>query len=565
MIPAVLGSPDERGRDAGRDADVSVVWQDGKGSMNRREFVGHAAVVAGALALRGPGGFAEPVSGWVESGGMGAPAFSTQDAGLQKMYNAALAVLQGNAAQFPSYPERVMVEGSVYHGVWLECAPQEGEVYSAVGPEAARQLARNNHLIFFALQKEDGQLPCSVKENGPAFGQIQMVVPIAATSWELAQRTGDQELLEKAYAACGRWDAWLRKYRDTRGMGLCEGFCTYDTGQDNSPRWKGLANRCPDGDARKCPPGAGLPRLCPDLSATVYGGRVALAAMAKALGKKDEAEEWSESAETIRGLIIEKLYDPVDGAFCDLDADNKFVKVRSSTILTVLGEHVPEASVFEDVWSRQAHNPKAFWAPYPFPSVALDDPQFVRPIPRNSWGGAAQALTALRAPRWMEHYGKSAELGHVMQQWVEALVRANGEFRQQMDPVSGEFTMADPSGYSPAALVLLDFLWRLSGVREQGAAMEWNVRPLDRPAKFSRTIGKQTVELNYDGGRGELRIAGERVARVSGVVRLLTTSDGEVQAAVGIHDTEQQVTIDIPKRLKRAFRIRPNERVELGA
>jgi hypothetical protein len=91
----------------------------------------------------------------------------------------------------------------------------------------------------------------------------------------------------------------------------------------------------------------------------------------------------------------------------------------------------------------------------------MDDPTFVRPIPRNSWGGASQALTALRAPRWMEYYGKRAEMNHLMTQWVEAISR-HTEFRQQMDPDTGDFTQADPSGYSPAALTYLDFIHRLS-------------------------------------------------------------------------------------------------------
>ncbi len=535
--------------------------------MNRRQFIGHVigqgSLVAGAIALGGSRAFAEQA-------GMAADApcsFRTDDAELQRIYDAALATLRGNAVTFPSYPGPVLVEGSVYHGVWLECAPQEGEVYERVGPEAARHLARNNHLILFALQKDDGQLPCDVKDSGPAFGQIQMQVPIAATAWELARRLGDQELLEKAYAACGRWDAWLRKYRNTRGTGLCEGFCTYDTGQDNSPRWKGLARRCPDGDARKCPKEPGMPRLCPDLSATVYGGRVALAAMAKALGKASESDRWSEDAATIRRLIIDKLYDPQDGAFYDLDTNNQFVKIRSSTMMTVLGEHVPDTPVFETVWEKQVHNPGAFWTPYPFPSVALDDPQFVRPIPRNSWGGATQALTALRAPRWMEHYGKSAELGHLMQRWIEAFRRAKGEFRQQMDPETGDFTLADPAGYSPAALVCADFVWRLSGVRQQGDGVEWNVRPPAEKGRsnFMRKIGTAAVALNYDGERAELRIAGQRIAGVTGTARLLTSPTGELQAAVGIAETEQQVAIEAPGKRKRAFRIRPNERVELQA
>jgi hypothetical protein len=211
-----------------------------------------------------------------------------------------------------------------------------------------------------------------------------------------------------------------------------------------------------------------MPRLCPDLSATVFGGRIALAAMAKALGKNDEAARWLEDAEKIRNLIIDKLYSQEDASFYDLDAQNQFVRVRGDVISRVLGEHVLDLShrrdkaIFETVWLRQLHNPKAFWATYPLASIAMDDPAFVRPIPRNSWGGASQALTALRAPRWMTHYGKKAELDHLMGQWCEAIMR-HGEFRQQMDPLTGEFTQPDPGGYSPAALVFLSFAHSLGG------------------------------------------------------------------------------------------------------
>jgi hypothetical protein len=362
----------------------------------------------------------------------------------------------------------------------MECGPHEGLVYGTLAKyvketdgKAALAVARNNHMAFFALQHEDGQMPASIKLSEAGYGQIQMVVPIAATAWELVQLTNDDELLVTAYKACSRWDAWLREFRDTRGTGLVEGFCTYDTGHDNSPRWKGVPNRCPDADAKKFPPGVGVPRLCPDLSATVYGGRIALAAMAKTLGKHDEAARWEQDAETLRRLIITKLYDPQDAAFYDLDIDNKFVKVRSDVISRVLGEHVlklndaHDHAIFEAVWTKQLHNPKAFWAPYPLTSVAMDDPAFVRPIPRNSWGGASQALTALRVPRWMEHYGKGAEMKVLMAAWCEAIMR-HVEFRQQMDPLTGDFTQADPSGYSPAALVFLEFARRLGHAPADG-------------------------------------------------------------------------------------------------
>jgi hypothetical protein len=403
------------------------------------------------------------------------------DARWKQTWEAALAVLAGNVRDVPRYDRPVLFEGAVYPGIWMECGPHEGLVYGTLAKyvketdaaKAALAVARNNHMAFFALQHEDGQMPASIKLSEAGYGQIQMVVPIAATAWELVQLTSDDELLVTAYTACSRWDAWLRRYRDTRGTGLVEGFCTYDTGHDNSPRWKGVPNRCPDADAKKFPTGVGVPRLCPDLSATVYGGRIALVAMAKTLGKHDEAARWEQDAETLRRLIITKLYDPQDAAFYDLDTDNKFVRVRSDVISRVLGEHVlklndaHDRAIFEAVWTKQLHNPKAFWAPYPLTSVAMDDPSFVRPIPRNSWGGASQALTALRVPRWMEHYGKGAEMKVLMAAWCEAIMR-HVEFRQQMDPLTGDFTQADPSGYSPAALVFLEFARRLGHASADG-------------------------------------------------------------------------------------------------
>jgi hypothetical protein len=436
--------------------------------QDRRSFLKSAALVT-AVAFGAPvaGVFAQPAKA-------GTLRFPSSDPAWQRTWDSAFAVLAGNIKMTPGYKDPLLFEGSVYQGIWQECGPHEGLVYATLnkfvkqhGSVTPMEAARNNHLAFFALQKVDGQLPASVKTTEIGFAQIQMVVPIAATAWEFAQLSGDHDFLATAYSACSRWDAWLRNYRDTRKTGLVEGFCTFDTGHDNSPRWAGMPVRCPDKDARKCPPVAGLPRLCPDLSATVYGGRIALAAMATALGKKDEAARWEKDAETIRLLILEKLYSPEDAAFYDLDAQNNFVRVRGDLISRVLGEHVlklehaRDREIFNAVWSRQLHNPKAFWAPYPLTSIAQDDPTFVRPIPRNSWGGASQALTALRAPRWMAHYGKSAELDHLMRQWCEAIMR-HGEFRQQIDPVTGVFTQPDPGGYSPCALVFLDFARRLS-------------------------------------------------------------------------------------------------------
>lgn len=531
--------------------------------MNRREFLTTGAVLSGGALILG---VPSRVRGAMLAANVGEPMaaprllFTTGDAHYQAVYNRALEVLARNVTMLANYPEPVLIEGSTYTGIWLECAPQEALGYAGIRPD----VARNNHMAFFAGQKEDGQLPYSLKSTGYGFSQIQMVVPIAATAWELARQTGDCELLERAYESCSRWDAWLRRYRDTRHTGLCEGFCTYDTGHDNSPRWAGIPRQCPDRDARKCPPLPTLPRLCPDLSATVFGGRVALAAMARALGKNADADHWSDDAETIRAAILKRLYSAEDAAFYDLDAQNRFVRIRGDVISRVLGEHVVDPALFDIIYRHQIHNPAAFWAPYPLPSIALNDPTFVRPIPRNSWGGASQALTALRAPRWMEHYRKPADLAHLMEQWISAILR-DEKFRQQLDPLTGSFTPA-AGDYSPAALVFLDFTWRLAGVRTVGDDLEWNVRPQrNQNSRFRLTLSPTSVaEIRYHSGHAELLLNGKVLCRTASTVRLVSTRSGALDRAVSILPASTSIVLERSGRRQLVFTLAADQQLGIA-
>jgi hypothetical protein len=200
------------------------------------------------------------------------------------------------------------------------------------------------------------------------------------------------------------------------------------------------------------------------------------------------------------------------------------------------------------------------------PSVALDDPQFVRPIPRNSWGGATQALTALRTPRWMDHYGRSSEFAHLADRWCEANLR-EGDFRQQMDPVSGMFSHEDAGGYSPAALVMVDFTWRLAGVVETPDEVQWNVRPghaASNGASFRmRSDAGAMLELRYTPAGATLLRNGREIARLSGgAARVITDANGTTTALLGIHADPQRVTLQ-RGRHKRTVHLSANQRVTL--
>jgi hypothetical protein len=492
-----------------------------------------------------------------------APEFRTSNRRWQDAYDKALSILAHNVQVMPKYDKPILIEGASYAGIWQECGPHESLVYR----KFRKDVARSSHMTFFALQRPDGQLPANNKLTETGFGQIQMVVPIAATAWELARTTGDDEFLRVAYASCSRWDEWLSKFRNTRGTGLVEGFCTYDTGHDNSPRWRGIPPQCPGKDAKKYAAIPGLPRLCPDLSATVYGGRLALSSMAQALGKPAESQRWMDSAGEIRQLILSKLYVPEEAAFYDLDAEDHFVKVRSDILSRMCGEHVIDQKLFDELWAREIHNPKAFWAPFPLPSVALDDPQFVRPIPRNSWGGASQALTALRALRWFDHYGRAAEFSFMMDRWCEALQR-DMTFRQQLDPLNGEFTKQDMPGYSPASLVMMEYTWRLAGVCEEAEELQWNIRPGHPAAEAAyfriSTDAGPFAEMNYKNKGAELKLNNRILCSVqAGVARLVTDKSGKPVSLLGIHEHPQKVSLKLPGHKARTLSLLPNQRIPL--
>jgi hypothetical protein len=182
--------------------------------------------------------------------------FQTDNPRLQKKYDEAFEGLQKNTMPLFGHDEPVLIEGGAYQGIWLECGPLESAVYGRFYPE----IAAASHRIFFRHQREDGVFRAVIARDFACEPkQVNSVVPIAATAYETAQMTQDESFLQEAYDACVRFDGWISRNRDTRGTGLCELFCVYDTGQDNSPRFRIAPNDCPGKDAGNCPPLPWLP------------------------------------------------------------------------------------------------------------------------------------------------------------------------------------------------------------------------------------------------------------------------------------------------------------------
>lgn len=383
------------------------------------------------------------------------------DSLLKEVYQVALNEIKANVDYVPGYDKPVLLEGGQYEGVWLEGGLLSALAFRNIDP----QVMVDSHDLFFHYQKEDGQIPAVVAKNKIYWGQIQMVVPIASTSLLVYQLTQDMKFLKRAYECCSKWDGWLEKYRMNGKYYLCKLYCDWDTGHDNSQRTRDLPHECPGIDAKVMPDLPQLPLYAPDLSATVYSGRIALSNMADILGLETEKILWETKAEKVKQAIYEHCYDPETMWFYDIYEDGSFRKIMGDAGLRVLQEHAVDRELACAIIRKNVLDPEKFWTAYPLPSVSPSDPQFESECFENHWAGACQGHLTLRTLRWFDYYGFTEEHKYLMNQFIKAILTnytkadKKANFTQQFNPFTGELNTTEQ--YTPALASFLEFVWKL--------------------------------------------------------------------------------------------------------
>ena len=457
----------------------------------------------------------------------------------QQLFDRAVEGLYGNCRQLSPETGTVLIEGGEYPGIWLECAPHEGLTFAQFDIETAK----NNHSFFYRFQKADGQLPSSIGSERINYVQIQQTVPLIETAEKLAILTDDEEFLIQSYEAWQKWDQWLVKYRDTKKRNLCEAFCEFDTGHDNSYRFKGLPRFCPEKSAAVCPSYPKLPYAAPDLSATLYGGRMAIARIAKRLGRSVEEEKYLQLAGLTKQAIFKYCYDEEAEFFFDRTAEGDLIRCVSDAGLRVLMEHVVDQQLFDRIHQRYIINPEAFWTAYPLPSVAANSIGFVNPPTHNCWSGASQALMALRAPLYLEHYGKYDTLNELMRRWINNMLKYS-DFMQQMDPITGEFSTSP--GYSPAMCCTINYMSKMLGIEETENEISWgcNILPETGDSIFKLDLYKHgKAELEQHQGESILRLRGKELARIEGKARVFSDKKGKL---LRVASKDKNINVKLP-------------------
>ena len=163
--------------------------------------------------------------------------FFTADTTWQRVFDAAEKVEKNNIVVWQG--KKMLVEGGVYQGLWLETQPMGGDMYAGRCLEAAW----NNQNMFLEHIRSDGRFPSVIRfgEKDPdiMYSHFQgYCFPYHALNvW---YRTGkDMDYLHRLYNGLSRFDDYLWRTRDSDGNGCLESFCVWDTGEDASTRFFG--------------------------------------------------------------------------------------------------------------------------------------------------------------------------------------------------------------------------------------------------------------------------------------------------------------------------------------
>ena len=375
-----------------------------------------------------------------------------------------------NICRFEGMDKPVILISEHYPGIWLEHV-NDSVVYAKMD-KSKLYLAENVIDLFLSNQKENGQLPCYVLDRKRAskdkgwntiigYSQVQECTSFARLALLVYRINGDKLFLKKVYTGAKKWVNWLESCRMTTGRGLVEMFVGFDTGHDNSGRLRGMSyegNFC--SDAAVLPPDDVAPIIAVDMNCNFYATLASLSEMAQEFGLTEEANLWAEKAKSVKTKLFELCFNKEDCFFYDVDKNGNQRKYLSCTVFHLFMERVldkdDDKELIDEIYKRHISNPEEFATPYPYPSMAINDPSCEGHKDFNCWGYYTQGNVALRSALWMEDYGFHEDFERLCRAWIKAWNEHFDEIKlgQELDPVSGIPTKCS-EWYSPTMIFYL--------------------------------------------------------------------------------------------------------------
>jgi len=291
----------------------------------------------------------------------------------------------------PALPNRWITGGGGYVGQWLWDAMFVATAFAPLDDDPTIRGMFENYWYTIDHNPEapQGSFRYGMVPNylgpWPPLGYSQ--IPILGWGCRMVYRqTNDRALVERCRPYLDLFDQWYSSERDVDGDGLIE-FGAYksvgNAGMLQTARYETFDFHPPMDDMKLTP----HPKR-PD-SGPWYGNvegveqtcfllmsEEAIAELAEEFGKQDVAEKYRGIVARRIKAVQEKMWDPKTQFFHSLDRDSH-AKIPVRTIQGFLtlacGAATREQAA---ALVKQLQDPKQWWATYPVPTVALDDPKF---------------------------------------------------------------------------------------------------------------------------------------------------------------------------------------------
>lgn len=189
-----------------------------------------------------------------------------------------------------------------------------------------------------ATEEEPGKIPHELRRGelaatglipyGPYYGTVDASPLYAVLLHEAYRHTGSLDLVERFYPAAARCLGWARDYGDIDGDGFVE-YHAFTSQSYSNQGWKDSDDAVvyPDGTP-VAPPIA----LC-EVQGYYYAALRGIAALARALARVDEAEEYDRRAETLLVRLDEAFWLPEARTFAfALDSQKRPLAVPASNV-----------------------------------------------------------------------------------------------------------------------------------------------------------------------------------------------------------------------------------------
>ncbi len=242
-------------------------------------------------------------------------------------------------------------------------------------------LARGSLLNFVQNQLEDGSFPGVIKNIYQGDRSLRIGVAFYHANWGMAVRElhrvhPDRAFLERVYGPLGRYVGYFHRMRDADRTGLYDVNNHWETGQEFMSRYQQVD---PQADL-----GGELRLKGIDATVYIYQLQDTLAWIAAELGRsRDEIEGWRAMAARTRQAVLEKMWNPADEFFYDVNPATG-QRLTAKTAIGFYPFMSPGLAGREHlgVFTRHLFNEAEFWTPYPVPTTSRDDATF---SPDGEW------------------------------------------------------------------------------------------------------------------------------------------------------------------------------------